>query len=63
MKPSGPRRSTVESAPPPQGLREDMLNRNIVRRYDTPRQYDTPGPYRAGEQPGPGNDSTPSEGD
>jgi hypothetical protein len=32
---------TAEPTPPPQIPREDLLNRNVGRRYDTPRRYDT----------------------
>jgi hypothetical protein len=33
-------RTTAEPDPPP-APREDLLNRNIGRRYETPRRYET----------------------
>ena len=41
MKPERRERDTAEPPPPPHPQHEDLLNRNIGRRYDTPRRYET----------------------
>ena len=41
MKPERRERATAEPPPPPHTPHEDLLSRNIGRRYETPRRYET----------------------
>lgn len=48
MKPVRRERATVEPSPPPHPPPEDLLNRNVGRRYETPRRYETRAPLERG---------------